>query len=191
MTPSWATQLAVGASRDRSTNVVSDPPSFNNGEFNSGNLAVTWTNEIELARTVLAQVGAEYLRQAGESTSYDPSFSGQSQRFTRSVGSAWAGVTGDWGPHQFQLNVRQDSYSDVGGATTGLAAYGYKFAGPGARPRRCPMRFARRASTISTFRFSATRTSIPSARSVANSDCSTSGRRRRCAQRFTAPIRAT
>jgi vitamin B12 transporter len=126
VTPTWSTQLAVGASSDRSTNVVSDPLSFNNGEFNASNLAVTWTNEIRLARTILAQVGAEYLRQTGESTSYDETFSGQSQRFTRSVGSAWVGANGDWGPHQFQVNLRHDGYSDVGGATTGLASYGFK-----------------------------------------------------------------
>ncbi len=129
VTERWATQIAVGASSDRSMNVVSDPASFNNGEFNSGNRALTWTNDVDLSKTLKAQAGAEYLKQEGESTSYDPNFSGQLQRYTRAVGSAWAGVIGDAGPHQFQLNVRQDSYSDTGGATTGLVACGYKFAG--------------------------------------------------------------
>jgi vitamin B12 transporter len=126
VTEAWVTQLAAGQSRDRSTNVVNDPSSFNNGEFSADNLAVSWTNDVVLTRTVRAQVGVEYLRQDGESTSYDPSFSGQSQSFNRSVGSAWAGLSGDQGPHQFQLNVRRDQYSDVDGATSGLAAYGYK-----------------------------------------------------------------
>ncbi len=126
VTEGWATQLAAGMSRDRSTNVVSDPSSFNNGEFSSDNLSVSWTNDVDLAQTVRGQVGVEYLRQDGESTSYDPSFSGQSQSFTRSVGSAWAGLSGVQGPHQFQLSVRRDQYSDVDGATSALAAYGYK-----------------------------------------------------------------
>ena len=126
VTEGWATQLAAGMSRDRSTNVVSDPSSFNNGEFSSDNLSVSWTNDVDLAQTVRGQVGVEYLRQEGESTSYDPSFSGQSQSFTRSVGSAWAGLSGVQGPHQFQLSVRRDQYSDVDGATSALAAYGYK-----------------------------------------------------------------
>jgi vitamin B12 transporter len=127
VTGSWTTQLAVGVGADRSSNVVSDPASFSNGEFNADNLAVSWTNDVEIAKSMRAQVGAEYLRQNGESTAYDPTFSGQMQSYTRSVGSVWAGISGDHGPHQFQLNLRQDDYSDVGGATTGLAAYGFKF----------------------------------------------------------------
>ena len=127
VTDTWSTQLAVGAGTDHSSNVVSDPLSFNNGEFNASNRIVTWSNEIELAPAIRGQIGAEYLRQEGESTSYDMTFSGLLQRHTRSVGSVWAGVNGDRGPHQWQLNARHDGYSDVGGATTGLAAYGFKF----------------------------------------------------------------
>ncbi|HSQ10936.1 MAG TPA: TonB-dependent receptor, partial [Burkholderiaceae bacterium] len=126
VTEGWVTQLAAGLSRDRSTNVVSDPMSFNNGEFSSDNLTVSWTNDVDLTGAARVQVGVEYLRQDGESTSYDPSFSGQSQSFTRSVGSAWAGLSGAQGSHQFQLNLRRDQYSDVDGATSALAAYGYK-----------------------------------------------------------------
>jgi vitamin B12 transporter len=126
VTAAWSTQLAAGASRDTSRNAVSDPASFNNGAFDADNLALTWTNDIALGNTVRGQIGAEYLRQVGASTSYDPNGAGASQRYTRSVGSGWAGVNGDVGPHQLQLNVRYDGYSDVGGATTGLAAYGYK-----------------------------------------------------------------
>ena len=122
----WSTQLALGASRDRSTNSSSEPTSFDNGEFSSDNLTATWTNDFEVGQSFKAQLGAEYLRQIGEATAYDPTFSGQAQRFTRAVGSAWAGITGDLGPHQFQLNLRQDQYSDVGGATSALAAYGYR-----------------------------------------------------------------
>jgi vitamin B12 transporter len=122
----WSTQLALGASRDRSTNSSSDPASFNNGEFSSDNLSATWTNDLPIGESVTAQLGAEYLRQVGESTTYDPSFSGQSQQFVRSVGSGWAGIIGNRGPHQFQANLRQDQYSDVGGATSALGAYGYK-----------------------------------------------------------------
>lgn len=123
----WSTQLSLGASRDRSTNTSSEPTSFSNGEFNSTNTSATWTNDVAISSSIKTQVGFEYLRQVGESTAYDTTFSGQLQRFTRAVGSGWAGLNGDAGPHQFQLNLRQDQYSDVGGATSGLAAYGYKF----------------------------------------------------------------
>ena len=122
----WTTQLALGASRDRSNNIVSDPASFNNGEFSSDNVAATWTNDVTVTSQMRAQLGAEYLHQVGESTAYDPNFGGQSQRFTRAVGSGWLGLIGEFGPHQLQLNVRQDQYSDAGGATTGLAAYGFR-----------------------------------------------------------------
>ena len=126
MTGQWASQLAVGASRDRSTNTASDPASFNNGEFTSDNSVFTWSNDIRLHDSITTQVGVEYLRQSGESTSYDISFSGGKQRYQRAVGSGWVGTTGDHGPNQVQANLRYDQYSDTGNATSGLLAYGYR-----------------------------------------------------------------
>ena len=126
ITDKWASQLTLGASRDRSTNTASDPASFNNGEFTSDNTALTWSNDLRLDDSIMAQVGAEYLRQSGESTSYDTTASGGTQRYQRAVGSGWVGVTGDHGPHQLQANVRYDQYSDTGNATSGLLAYGYR-----------------------------------------------------------------
>ena len=126
ITDKWASQLAIGASRDRATNTASDPASFNNGEFTSDNSAFTWSNDIRLDPSIMTQVGAEYLRQSGESTSYDMTFSGSKQRYQRAVGSGWVGINGDRGPHQLQANVRYDQYSDTGDATSGLLAYGYR-----------------------------------------------------------------
>jgi vitamin B12 transporter len=126
ITDKWASQLAIGASRDRATNTASDPASFNNGEFTSDNSALTWSNDIRLDPSITTQVGAEYLRQSGESTSYDMTFSGGKQRYQRAVGSGWVGINGDRGPHQLQANVRYDQYSDTGDATSGLLAYGYR-----------------------------------------------------------------
>ena len=122
----WASQLAFGASRDRSTNSVSDPASFSNGEFTSDNAAVTWSNDFRLDSSIVAQLGAEYLRQSGESTSYVTTSRGGTQRYQRAVGSGWVGATGNHGPHQLQANVRYDQYSDTGNATSGLLAYGYR-----------------------------------------------------------------
>ncbi len=126
VTDLWTSQLAIGASRDRSTNTASDPLSFNNSEITSDNAAVTWTNDVALTDSITTQVGAEYLRQNGESTSYDTSFSGGMQSHARAVGSGWVGVNGSHGPHQLQANVRYDRYSDTGSATSGLLAYGYR-----------------------------------------------------------------
>ncbi len=126
VTERWASQLAIGASRDRATNTASDPASFNNGQFTSDNTAITWSNDLRLDDSITTQVGAEYLRQSGESTSYDASFSGVKQRYERAVGSGWAGVNVDRGPHRLQANVRYDQYSDTANATSGLFAYGYR-----------------------------------------------------------------
>lgn len=126
ITERWASQLAFGASRDRSTNSVSDPASFSNGEFTSDNAAVTWSNDFRLDGSIVAQLGAEYLRQSGESTSYVTTSRGGTQRYQRAVGSGWVGATGNHGPHQLQANVRYDQYSDTGNATSGLLAYGYR-----------------------------------------------------------------
>ena len=122
----WAHSAGIRASRDRSTNTASDPASFNNGEFTSDNAAFTWTNDIALTDSITTQIGAEYLRQNGESTSYDTSFSGGMDSHARAVGSGWLGVSGNHGPHQVQANVRYDRYSDTGSATSGLFAYGYR-----------------------------------------------------------------
>jgi vitamin B12 transporter len=127
-TESWESQVTIGATRDRTENEVSDPASFDNGSFESSNLQVSWSNEIKLGELVKALAGLEYLKQKGESTSYDLTFSGTSTQFERSVGSAWVGLVGRFGPHQLQANARYDDYSDVGGATSGLLAYGYVFA---------------------------------------------------------------
>jgi vitamin B12 transporter len=47
-------------------------------------------------------------------------------RAARTQESARLGYTGEVGPHQLQLNVRQDSYSDFGSAATWLAGYGFR-----------------------------------------------------------------
>ncbi len=44
---------------------------------------------------------------------------------SRTQDSARLGYAGDIGPHQLQLNLRQDRYSDFGTADTWLAGYGY------------------------------------------------------------------
>jgi vitamin B12 transporter len=44
----------------------------------------------------------------------------------RAQDSARVGYTADFGPHQLQLNLRQDRYSDFGSASTWLAGYGFR-----------------------------------------------------------------
>jgi vitamin B12 transporter len=45
---------------------------------------------------------------------------------SRTANSAFAGYSADYGVHQVQANVRQDRYSDVGGANSALLAYGLR-----------------------------------------------------------------
>ena len=63
--------------------------------------------------------GAETTRQRLESdTVYD--------RASRTLTSLRLGYTADAGPHQVQVNVRNDRYSDFGSASTGYAGYAYR-----------------------------------------------------------------
>lgn len=126
LTEAWQSQLQLGSTRDHSRSESSAPFSFSSGEFESDNQQATWTSEVRVAQAVTAQIGFEYLKQTGASTSFDPNFSNLLTEFERSVGSAWFGVNGAAGPQQVQLSVRHDRYSDVGSATTGLVAYGFR-----------------------------------------------------------------
>lgn len=127
-TEHWRARLTAGASTERSDNRSSEAFSFNNGRFEANNRLLVLDNQIDLAAGTTAIVGAEYLRQTAGSTSYDASFSGAEVDYSRRALSAWAGLNFTRGPHAAQANVRQDDYSDVGGATTGIVAYGYDFA---------------------------------------------------------------
>ncbi len=170
VTDTWTSQLAIGASRDRSTNTASDPLSFNNGEITSDNAAVTWTNELHWTDSITTQVGAEYLRQNGESTSYDASFSGGMQsscaRGRQRLGrrQRQPRATPATGQRALRpvLGYRERDQRSRSPTATGSIRRG------GSR-RNCRMRSGRRASTICTSHFSATPTSSRSAPSAANS----------------------
>jgi vitamin B12 transporter len=121
----WRATLTVARTDDDTSNRSSEPWSFNSGEFESSNRSITLANEIRLAERVNGTLAYEYLEQRGASTAYDPDFGGVLTRFERRVNSIRAGVEASSGPHRMQANLRWDDYSDVGSATTGLAAYGY------------------------------------------------------------------
>lgn len=121
----WRARLTAAEVRDRTRNRASEPFSFNNAAFEGRNRSLTLANEIRLAPTVAATLVLEQLRQRGESTAYDPTFAGASTAFERRLDSVQLGANGAAGAHHAQVNLRHDAYSDVGSATTGLAAYGY------------------------------------------------------------------
>jgi len=123
----WRAQLTVARTDDDTSNVSSEPFSFNNGQFESSNRALTLSNEIRLADGVTGTLAYEYLQQRGASTAYDANFGGSLTSFERRVNSLRMGVEASVGPHRVQANLRRDDYSDVGGVTTGLVTYGYDF----------------------------------------------------------------
>jgi vitamin B12 transporter len=125
-TESWTTRLQAGEGRDKSSNTSSEPFSFNIGEFRARNRQIAWNNTFTIMPTLEAQLGLEQLQQRGASTSYDPNFTSVLVEFDRRVRAVWTGATLHGEAHTMQLNLRHDDYSDVGGATTGLAAYGYQ-----------------------------------------------------------------
>lgn len=125
LTEGWRAQLMVARTDDDTRNTSSEPWSFDSGEFESNNRTVTLANEIRLAERITGTLAYEYLQQRGASTAYDPDVGGVLTSFERRVNSVRAGIEAKEGPHRMQANIRWDGYSDVGAATTGLAAYGY------------------------------------------------------------------
>ncbi|MGI9026680.1 MAG: TonB-dependent receptor domain-containing protein [Burkholderiaceae bacterium] len=125
----WTLDLQAGQARDVSVNTSSYPASFVVGTATSTDRQYRIGNSFAFAdHTVM--LAYEHLDQSGFSTSYGSGLDGAA--FSRKVDSAMAGYTGPLfltsAVNEFQFNARHDRYSDFGDATTGLAAYGLKFA---------------------------------------------------------------
>jgi len=78
---------------------------------------INWHNDLVFAPGQRASLGFENLRQKVDSTT-------AYTRDTRRVNSAYAGYSGSFGVHQFQVNARHDRYSDFGNKNTGFLGYG-------------------------------------------------------------------
>jgi len=123
-------QLTAAQTRDDAVNVSNvantDPLSDgDNSQYRSRNRQVTLQDTTALARGVDLVAGWEHLNQWGASTSYDPSFLYQLTGFSRRVDSLWLGSNARTGAQQWQVNVRNDRYSDFGSAMTGLFGWGW------------------------------------------------------------------
>ena len=110
----WTTHLIVAQGDDQSTNLL-------NGQFasrfNTRNQQLTWQNEFAIAPRQKFVFGYERLNQSLDTDEYAPP--------ERQVNSGYVGYEGRFGANQFQLNVRRDQYSDLGGANSYYAGYGY------------------------------------------------------------------
>jgi vitamin B12 transporter len=106
----------AGRSEDKLDARVTAFPFFINSRGDTGQLGMEW----QLRPGHRLTGGIERTRQHLESdTVY--------QRVDRTLTSARLGYNFELAPHQLQLNLRQDRYSDFGSARTWLAAYGYRF----------------------------------------------------------------
>ena len=121
LTGAWESLLRVGSSRDDSTSFAAFP-----GAFRTDENQALWQNTYRLGGAALV-AGAEYL---GQEVAASADFT----TTKRTIRSIFAGVTGDYGDHGIQANVRRDDNSQFGAPTSGSVAYGYRFA-PGARAR--------------------------------------------------------
>ncbi|MHA6848466.1 TonB-dependent receptor [Ralstonia syzygii] len=118
LTPDWKTRLTLSQGDDKNLNFtngqVQQP-----GRFNTQNRQASWQNDWAFLPDQMLKVGFEHLDQTVDTDAYAPP--------TRRVDSGYIGYEGKFGPHQLQLNLRRDRYSDFGGANSYYAGYGFAF----------------------------------------------------------------
>lgn len=118
LTEQWGTGLKVANSEDISntTEAVND---WNLGSFRTRQAQIAWENHLgsPVGEWLIA---LERTRQAVDSTTvtYDVQ-----QRWLNAV---VLGLSGDAGPHVWQVSARRDENSQFGGENTGSVAYGYQ-----------------------------------------------------------------
>ena len=115
----WQSHLQLAQGVDDTQTFLNGQLDLANGAaFRTSNQQITWQNTLQLGRYNVLNLGVENLTQQVAS---DVAFTTKK----RKVYSLFAGYTGNYGPHQVQANLRQDSYSDFGLANTSLLGYGY------------------------------------------------------------------
>jgi vitamin B12 transporter len=121
LTDRWESLVRLARGRDDSEAVGAFP-----GQFRTDQDQALWQNTVRLeGQSIVA--GLEYLAQeVVSSTPYDVT--------KRTVRSAFAGYTGEFGAHALEANLRRDDNSQFGSPTTGSVAYGLQVA-KGARLR--------------------------------------------------------
>ncbi|HSQ04868.1 MAG TPA: TonB-dependent receptor [Burkholderiales bacterium] len=113
LTRNWQSLVRVGQGEDNLSVTGATP-----GSFRTRQPQVTWQNDIRLGYgTVVA--GVEYLEQNITSdTAYTQT--------SRTMKSAFAGYSGEYGGHLWQVNARDDHNSQFGNHQTGALGYGYR-----------------------------------------------------------------
>ncbi len=112
----WQSLVRVGTGRDDSASLGGAFP----GRFRTDEHQALWQNTLRFGDTTLI-AGLEYLAQeVATSNAYAVN--------RRTIRSAFAGVSGDYGSHAVEANVRRDDNSQFGTPTSGSLAYGLRFA---------------------------------------------------------------
>jgi vitamin B12 transporter len=111
----WQSRIQVSQGSD---DLTSELDGAVTGRLKTRNRQLGWNNVLNVGQGVV-RLGAEGLWQRLDT---DAAYSDDARR----VSSLTAGYTAAIAAHDFQLNLRQDDYSDFGGATTGLLGYGYR-----------------------------------------------------------------
>lgn len=114
----WHSKLNWAHGTDDSRDYLNDVQA---SRFQTVNKQLVWQNELKIADDRRVSLAVENLVQ---SVSSDTLFT----RSSRNVDSLLGGYVAEYGPHQVQLNLRQDRYSDFGTINTGLFGYGWSFA---------------------------------------------------------------
>ncbi len=89
-------------------------------DYRSKTGMLQWVNEIALSNEWTATVGVDGAHEKAETTE-----NGFGNDYSRNKYSAYAGVLGKVGPHNWQANVRYDDVKDAGSEFTGYLGYGY------------------------------------------------------------------
>lgn len=116
VTQDWKTRVTLSQGDDKNLNFLNGTQ---NGRFNTRNQQASWQNDWVFMPDQLLKVGLEHSQTTIDSDAYDAP--------TRRVDSGYIGYEGKFGPHQLQLNLRRDRYSDFGGANSYYAGYGFAF----------------------------------------------------------------
>jgi len=113
ITGAWESLVRAGESTD-DLSVTGAVPGF----FRTRQPQFTWQNNVKLGPGT-AIGGLEYLAQNVTSdTAYTQTY--------RTIKSAFAGYSGEYEKHGWQLNAREDDNSQFGSHTTGLVGYSYR-----------------------------------------------------------------
>jgi vitamin B12 transporter len=117
----WLSRLSYSEARDRNANHYESTFGLIEDQYRTRTRTLQWNNDITLSRGLILTAGVE--RQWQSLSSND----GYGDVFDvkRNASSVYAGLQGQFGAHQLQVNVRHDELENVDSATTGYLGYGY------------------------------------------------------------------